>query len=119
ILSVGMLYIIPLTGYVSLLLLMIPFCLLAVANGAIYPIVVSNALAPWKAHTGRAAALQNAIQLGLSFLASMMVSWQAQNALIATTQTMLIMAMLVLVGYFLQGVRAKNSATKPSQASSQ
>ncbi len=54
--------------------LLIPFCVMAVANGAIYPIVVAQALRPFPQATGRAAALQNTLQLGLCFLASLVVS---------------------------------------------
>lgn len=118
VLSVVGMFVIPFTGHVTLVLLMIPFCLLAVANGAIYPIVVANALGAWKEHTGKAAALQNALQLGLSFLGSMLVSWRADDALQATTQTMLLMAGLVIVGYFVQSVRARQAALEPHQAQS-
>ncbi len=55
---------------VSLTALLIPFCFMAMANGAIYPIVVARALRPFPQATGRAAALQNTLQLGLCFLAS-------------------------------------------------
>lgn len=37
---------------------MIPFCMMAVVNGGIYPIVVAQALKPFPQATGRAAALQ-------------------------------------------------------------
>lgn len=40
---------------------------MAIANGAIYPIVVAQALRPFPQATGRAAALQNTLQLGLCF----------------------------------------------------
>lgn len=54
----------------SLVEILIPFCVMAIANGAIYPIVVAQALRPFPQATGRAAALQNTLQLGLCF-------WQA------------------------------------------
>lgn len=47
---------------------------MAIANGAIYPIVVAQALRPFPQATGRAAALQNTLQLGLCFPASLVVS---------------------------------------------
>jgi hypothetical protein len=53
---------------------MIPFCVMAVVNGGIYPIVVAQALKPFPQATGRAAALQNTLQLGLCFLTSLLVS---------------------------------------------
>ena len=52
--------------------ILIPFCVMAIANGAIYPIVVARALRPFPQATGRAAALQNTLQLGLCFR---QVSW--------------------------------------------
>ncbi|VEA37545.1 integral membrane transport protein [Salmonella enterica subsp. enterica] len=55
----------------SLVEILIPFCVMAIANGAIYPIVVAQALRPFPQATGRAAALQNTLQLGV------IVSWQA------------------------------------------
>lgn len=48
---------------------------MAIANGAIYPIVVAQALRPFPQATGRAAALQNTLQLGLCF-------WQALSFLV-------------------------------------
>ncbi len=60
---------IPGAGLVEIL---IPFCVMAIANGAIYPIVVARALRPFPQATGRAAALQNTLQLGLCFR---QVSW--------------------------------------------
>lgn len=56
---------------------------MAIANGAIYPIVVAQALRPFPHATGRAAALQNTLQLGLCFLASLVVSlaYQYQHAI--------------------------------------
>ncbi len=50
--------------HASLVALMIPFCMMAVVNGGIYPIVVAQALKPFPQATGRAAALQNTLQLG-------------------------------------------------------
>jgi hypothetical protein len=61
--------------HVALAEILIPFCVMAIANGAIYPIVVAQALRPFPQATGRAAALQNTLQLGLCFLASLVVSW--------------------------------------------
>ena len=53
--------------HVALAEILIPFCVMAIANGAIYPIVVAQALRPFPQATGRAAALQNTLQLGLCF----------------------------------------------------
>lgn len=85
-------------GLVSLL---IPFCLMALVNGAIYPIVVANALMPFPANTGKAAALQNTLQLGLCFLASLLVSAFIVQPLMATVTTMLSTLLLVVLGRWL------------------
>lgn len=70
-------------SHVSLVEILIPFCVMAIANGAIYPIVVAQALRPFPHATGRAAALQNTLQLGLCFLASLVVflAYQYQYAI--------------------------------------
>ena len=86
----------------SLTALLIPFCLMAVANGAIYPIVVAQALRPFPHATGRAAALQNTLQLGLCFIASLLVSTLIAFPLLATTSIMLSTVILAGLGYLLQ-----------------
>ena len=86
----------------SLTLLLIPFCMMAMANGAIYPIVVAEALRPFTHASGRAAALQNTLQLGLCFLASLLVSWLIATPLLSTTSVMLVTVLLALIGYRIQ-----------------
>ncbi|NDJ57338.1 Bcr/CflA family multidrug efflux MFS transporter [Enterobacteriaceae bacterium 4M9] len=93
---------VALSGYATLTLLLIPFCLMAMVNGAIYPIVVASALLPFPQATGRAAALQNALQLGLCFLASLLVSWRADTPLQTTTGVMAGTVVLALLGYAMQ-----------------
>ncbi|HDT2076546.1 Bcr/CflA family multidrug efflux MFS transporter [Enterobacter sp. A11] len=90
---------IPGTGLVEILM---PFCVMAVANGAIYPIVVAQALRPFPQATGRAAALQNTLQLGLCFLASLVVSALIATPLLTTTTVMLVTVVLAFVGYRMQ-----------------
>ncbi|MFV5027355.1 Bcr/CflA family multidrug efflux transporter, partial [Escherichia coli] len=84
-------------SHVSLVEILIPFCVMAIANGAIYPIVVAQALRPFPHATGRAAALQNTLQLGLCFLASLVVSWliSISTPLLTTTSVMLSTVVLV------------------------
>jgi len=91
---------------VGLTELLIPFCLMAVANGAIYPIVVAQALRPFPQATGSAAALQNTLQLGLCFLASLLVSWLIATPLLTTTSVMLATVVLAALGYRMQYVPA-------------
>lgn len=86
----------------SLTALLIPFCLMAMANGAIYPIVVAQALRPFPQGTGRAAALQNTLQLGLCFLASLVVSSLIDSPLLTTTSVMLSTVLLAGCGYYMQ-----------------
>ncbi|HGW9212195.1 TPA: purine nucleoside transporter PunC [Escherichia coli] len=91
-------------SHVSLVKILIPFCVMAIANGAIYPIVVAQALRPFPHATGRAAALQNTLQLGLCFLASLVVSWliSISTPLLTTTSVMLSTVVLVALGYMMQ-----------------
>ncbi|VDZ83420.1 purine nucleoside transporter PunC [Kluyvera intermedia] len=86
----------------SLTALLIPFCVMAIANGAIYPIVVAQALKPFPQATGRAAALQNTLQLGLCFLASLAVSTLIATPLLTTTCVMLVTVVLATIGYRMQ-----------------
>ncbi len=85
-----------------LVALMIPFCMMAVVNGGIYPIVVAQALKPFPQATGRAAALQNTLQLGLCFLTSLLVSALIATPLLTTTSVMLVSIGLAGIGYRLQ-----------------
>ncbi|CNE16800.1 Bcr/CflA family multidrug efflux MFS transporter [Yersinia mollaretii] len=93
------LYLIATLTTPTLVNLLIPFCIMALVNGACYPIIVANALLPFPANTGKAAALQNTLQLGLCFVASMMVSAFISHALLATVTVMLSTVVLALVGY--------------------
>ena len=86
----------------SLTALLLPFCVMAMANGAIYPIVVAQALRPFPQATGRAAALQNTLQLGLCFLASLLVSALIGTPLLTTTSVMLVTVLLSAIGYRMQ-----------------
>ncbi|PNH99766.1 purine nucleoside transporter PunC [Vibrio diazotrophicus] len=57
-----------------------PFCLIAVANGALYPIVVNRALANAKQAPATAAGLQNSLQICISSLSSALVASMASQA---------------------------------------
>lgn len=93
------LYLIATLTTPTLVSLLIPFCIMALVNGACYPIIVANVLMPFPANTGKAAALQNTLQLGLCFVASMMVSAFIHHALLATVTVMLSTVVLALLGY--------------------
>ena len=104
----------------SLTLILIPFCLMAAVNGAVYPIVVASALQPFPQATGRAAALQNTLQLGLCFLASLAVSWLVSAApLLSTTSVMLSTIIIVALGYWMQVVDSEAISLRRSTTSSQ
>ncbi|MEM6159470.1 purine nucleoside transporter PunC [Erwinia sp. P6884] len=86
--------------------LLLPFCGIALANGALYPIVVSNALLPFPEASGKAAALQNTLQLGLCCLASLLISTFIATPLLTSSLVMLATVFLALMGYVLQRGKA-------------
>lgn len=100
--SVAATWLVGLQTHASLVALMIPFCMMAVVNGGIYPIVVAQAQKPFPQATGRAAALQNTLQLGLCFLTSLLVSALIATPLLTTTSVMLVSIGLAGIGYRLQ-----------------
>lgn len=114
--SVVSLYFIATLTQATLLSLLIPFCLMALVNGACYPIVVANALMAFPANTGKAAALQNTLQLGLCFFASMMVSAFIEQPLFSTVTVMLSTVGLVGIGYFLLTLSAKEEKSGHPEA---
>lgn len=98
----------------GLFALLVPFCIMAMANGAIYPIVVANALTPFPESSGKAAALQNTLQLGICFLASLLVSVFVESALLATTAIMAGTVVLVAIGYWLKSDSVTKKLTNES-----
>ncbi|AVJ17570.1 purine nucleoside transporter PunC [Serratia rhizosphaerae] len=110
--SMVALYLVATLTTPTLTTLLIPFCLMALVNGATYPIVVANALTPFPESTGKAAALQNTLQLGLCFVASMLVSAYIAQPLLATVTVMVATVALAAAGYLLQrgdSARQKNA----------
>lgn len=97
--SVLALYLVAIYTDATLVTLLIPFCTMAMVNGASYPIAVANALTPFARESGKAAALQNALQLGLCFLASLAVSYFVNEPLTATATVMLSTVLFVFLGY--------------------
>lgn len=90
----------------TLVTLLIPFCLMALVNGASYPIVVASALMPFSDNCGKAAGLQNTLQLGLCFLGSLLVSTYISQPLEITVEVMLATAPLAALGYLIQRRKA-------------
>ncbi|CNH64545.1 purine nucleoside transporter PunC [Yersinia ruckeri] len=100
-LSMVALYLIATLTEPTLLTLLIPFCVMALVNGACYPIVVSNALIPFPNNSGKAAALQNTLQLGTCFIASMLVSTFIHQPLLATVTVMVLTVLVAILGYII------------------
>ncbi|WP_369788417.1 purine nucleoside transporter PunC [Rouxiella sp. WC2420] len=114
--SVISLYLIATLTQATLTGLLIPFCFMALVNGASYPIVVANALMTFHANTGKAAALQNTMQLGLCFLSSMLVSTFIEQPLVSTVTVMLTTVILVGIGYWLVARSAKEQKSGHPEA---
>ncbi|PVF77450.1 inner membrane transport protein YdhC [Klebsiella aerogenes] len=106
-LSVAATWLAGIQDHPSLVALMVPFCIMAIVNGGIYPIIVAQALKPFPQATGRAAALQNTLQLGLCFLASLLVSSLIATPLLTTTSVMLISIVLAGIGFWMQQRRVQ------------
>ncbi|MGF1742662.1 Bcr/CflA family multidrug efflux MFS transporter [Vibrio profundum] len=96
-LSTLMIFVASQTTLSSIWPLLAPFCLLAVANGAMYPIVVNRALSSAKQNPATAAGLQNSLQISISSLASAVVATLATHAL-PITGLMITVCMLGLWG---------------------
>lgn len=118
-LSILALFAVALSGSSTLAGLMVPFCGMALANGAIYPIVVASALMPFPHATGKAAALQNTLQLGLCFVASLAVSAGLTQPLFTTTLIMTVTILLALIGYIMQRTASAQTVVASSQPACQ
>ena len=100
--SMVTLYLVATLTTPTLTTLLIPFCVMGLVNGASFPIIVTNALMPFAENSGKAAALQNTLQLGLCFFASLLVSSRIEQPLQITVEVMLVTAPLVVLGYWIQ-----------------
>ncbi len=78
-----------------------PFCLIAVVNGALYPIVVNRALSSAKQSPATAAGLQNSLQISASSLSSGLVAVLASQAQLATGIAILICTLGLWCGYII------------------
>ena len=91
-------------SHVSLVEILIPFCVMAIANGAIYPIVVAQALRPFPTQL---VAPQRCRTLYNWVCASSQVWWfswliSISTPLLTTTSVMLSTVVLVALGYMMQ-----------------
>ncbi|MGF1907839.1 Bcr/CflA family multidrug efflux MFS transporter [Vibrio kasasachensis] len=93
-----------------------PFCLIAVANGAMYPIVVNRALASAQQSPATAAGLQNSLQISVSSLASALVAALASQALHATGIAIIICMAGMWIGYVVSNRDLSNHFTTPDNA---
>ncbi|NHB60577.1 purine nucleoside transporter PunC [Photorhabdus sp. RW14-46] len=100
--SMIVLYLIAKFDEPTLFTILVPFCFMAAMNGALYPIAVANALSAYPQDSGKATALQNTLQLGLCFIASLIVSAFINNPLISTTTVMVSTVVPMALGYFIQ-----------------
>ncbi|WGW00363.1 purine nucleoside transporter PunC [Vibrio sp. YMD68] len=93
-----------------------PFCFIAVANGALYPIVVNRALSSAKQSPATAAGLQNSIQISVSSAASALVAAMASQAQSATGLAIIICTLGLWVGYVLSNRQLSRHFRAPDNA---
>ena len=93
-----------------------PFCLLAIANGAMYPIVVNRALSSAKQSPATAAGLQNSLQICVSSLASALVAAMASQAQMVTGIAILICMGGLWLGYVISNRALRQHFTTPDNA---
>lgn len=93
-----------------------PFCLLAVANGAIYPIVISKALEDFKNCSATAAGLLNFLQTAVCFAASALVSAFSVYGLHTVTIAMFVTGFMALAGFALVVRSRKQAHLQPAVA---
>ncbi|MBG0756085.1 purine nucleoside transporter PunC [Vibrio cidicii] len=93
-----------------------PFCLIAVANGALYPIVVNRALASAKQSPATAAGLQNSLQITVSSLSSALVAALASQAQAVTGMAIILCMGGLWVGYVISNRELSKHFTTPDNA---
>lgn len=93
-----------------------PFCLIAVANGAMYPIVVNRALGSAKQSPATAAGLQNSLQISVSSLSSALVAALASQAQHATGIAIVICMLGMWVGYIVSNRDLSQHFTTPDNS---
>ncbi|WP_120510705.1 purine nucleoside transporter PunC [Photobacterium salinisoli] len=79
--------------------ILVPFCFIAVANGAIYPIVISKALEDFKHCSATAAGLMNFLQTLGCFAASSLVAAFADKGLSIVAFSIAGTCIFVLIGF--------------------
>lgn len=93
-----------------------PFCLIAMVNGALYPIVVNRALASAKNSPATAAGFQNSIQVTVSGIASGVVAMFAFDAQSITGVVILLGTIGLWIGYIMSDRKLSAHFTAPDNA---
>ncbi|MGY2573898.1 purine nucleoside transporter PunC [Vibrio sp. C8] len=93
-----------------------PFCLIAVANGALYPIVVNRALANAKRAPATAAGLQNSLQICISSLSSALVASMASQAQIVIGIAIIICTAGLWFGFVVSNKQLSQHFTTPDNS---
>lgn len=93
-----------------------PFCLIAVANGALYPIVVNRALSSAKQSPATAAGLQNSLQICVSSLSSALVAMLASQAQAVTGIAIVICMGGLWIGYIVSNRELSQHFTTPDNS---
>ncbi|MBJ2114437.1 Bcr/CflA family multidrug efflux MFS transporter [Serratia ureilytica] len=100
--SVVGLYLVATMTIPTLTTLLIPFCIMSLVDGAIYPVAVGNTITSFSNSIGKTVSLQNTLQLGLCFIASILVSANVEKPLKSTVTVMLATVFLATFGYLMQ-----------------
>jgi Bcr/CflA subfamily drug resistance transporter len=95
--------------------ILMPFCLVAAVNGALYPIVVNKALSSAKQSPATAAGFQNSFQIAISSIASALVAVFAHHAQ-SVTGVVIVFCTVGLWGGYLYSTRLCQSSTKTKLA---
>ncbi|PNH78391.1 purine nucleoside transporter PunC [Vibrio diazotrophicus] len=93
-----------------------PFCLIAVANGALYPIVVNRALANAKQAPATAAGLQNSLQICISSLSSALVASMASQAQMVIGIAIIICTAGLCFGFVVSNKQLSQHFTTPDNS---
>lgn len=93
--------------------ILLPFCLIAMANGALYPIVVNRALVSVKHCASTAAGFQNSFQIAISSLASSIVATLIADAQIITGLIIFVCMIGVWFGFIMSTPRLSSKFTTP------
>jgi Bcr/CflA subfamily drug resistance transporter len=112
----GLIFIASQWEITSIMPILAPFCLIAVANGALYPIVVNRALSAGSNSPATAAGLQNSIQICISSLASALVAVMASQAQMIAGVAIVIATMGLWLGFIISNRELAEQFVMPDNA---